>query len=285
VKNFLKKTYIKIITKSFKFFEKFFHIHITPVHYFSPIPTTHKLHPKVYDKVFNMAGIDWNVDEQLSALDKIFKKYVHEFIPEENLGLSLVDAFILYAMIREKKPKKMIEIGSGDTTLISLQALEQNAKEGSDYFFQAVEPYPSEKLLSINNDRFQLIPQKIQDIPLETIQSVDLLFIDSSHVSKIDSDVNCEILEIIPQLKKGALIHWHDIVIPANYWKDWVDHGNMFFNESYMVHAFMLFNNSFKILWASRYMKLNHTQTLHQHFPYLKDAHRLTSFWIERTKY
>ena len=116
------------------------------------------------------------------------------------------------------------------------------------------------------------------------LATADLLFIDSSHVSKIDSDVSYEILEIIPKLKIGSLIHWHDIVIPTNSWKEWIDNGNMFWNESYMVHAFMLFNSSFKTIWTPRYMQFNHYKEMEQIFSYLEKNHHLTSFWIERVK-
>jgi len=279
----LKKIYLKFKSVGFKFVEKYLHLHITPVHYYSPIPATYEIDSSVYNKIFDATGIDWNLDEQCRYLKEIFVKYSGEFIPPPNTGLSLVDTFILYAMVREKKPKKMIEIGSGESTLITLKALERNAKEGYDYSFKAIEPYPNEKLKSIKNDRFQLITKKLQEIPAQNFDSVDILFIDSSHVCKINSDVNYEILEIIPQLKKGCLVHWHDIAMPGNYRKDWIDHGNMFFNESYVVHAFMLFNNSFKILWASRYMQLKHLNLLRSRFSYLEDAHHLSSFWIERT--
>jgi hypothetical protein len=122
----------------------------------------------------------------------------------------------------------------------------------------------------------------LQDVPVEFFGQADLLFIDSTHVSKIGSDVNYEILEIIPTLKPGALVHWHDIVIPSNYWEEWVRQGNQFWNESYMVHAFMLFNNEFETLWGARYMQLTFPEQMGKTFPYLIDEHRIMSFWIRR---
>lgn len=270
--------------KSFKFFEKYFRLHITPVHFYSPIPTVHELSSNVFEKVFDCKGIDWNMDEQFEYLRRIFPKYAREFDPLPNTGLSLVDAFILYAMVREKKPAKMIEIGAGDTTKISLKALKMNKDEGFPYRFYSIEPYPRKDLKQIEQEGFELIDKKVQDVDIKLLSSVDILFIDSSHVSKINSDVNYEILEIIPHLEIGSVVHWHDILIPNNYWKDWINHGNMFWNESYMLHAFLLFNESFKVIWASRYMQLNHFDDLSNEFKYLNRDHRLTSFWIERVK-
>lgn len=221
--------------------------------------------------------------EQLEYLQKTFPRYKDEYTPLKNTGLSLVDAFVLYAIIREKKPRVMIEVGAGETTKISLKALQLNRNEGHSFEFYSIEPYPGEELRRIHDQNFELIDRKLQQVNIELLSSADLLLIDSSHVSKIDSDVNYEILEIIPKLKIGSLVHWHDIVIPTNYWKDWIDHGNMFWNESYMVHSFMLFNSSFKIIWAARYMQLNYFEKMKKVFSYLNNTHRLMSFWIQRT--
>jgi hypothetical protein len=258
---------------------------ITPVDYYSPIPNTCELDPKLFEKIYDDTGMDWNVSGQLDYLDKIFSKYSEEYTPAANPGLTLVDSFILYAMIRETKPKVMIEVGSGETTKISLQAIEMNEKEGMDCMFYAVEPYPTEFLRQIVKKNFKLIDKKVEEVDIGFLITADLFFIDSSHVLKIGSDVSYEILEIVPKLKKGAMIHWHDIMIPGNYWKDWVYKGSMFWNESYVLHAFILFNDAFRITWASRYMQLNHAEAMKKQFPYFnRQKHRCTSFWIQKVK-
>lgn len=178
----------------------------------------------------------------------------------------------------------MIEVGAGDTTYIAMKALELNRKEGFGFSFVTIEPYPRADIKTFSSTGFQLLQKKLQDVELNFFKDVDILFIDSSHVCKINSDVNYEILEVIPSLKVGALIHWHDIPMPQNYWKDWLETGTMFWNESYLLHAFLLFNNSFKISWASNYMKLNYYPELAKEFSYLVPDHRLSSFWIERTQ-
>jgi hypothetical protein len=97
--------------------------------------------------------------------------------------------------------------------------------------------------------------------------------------------VNYELLEVVPKLKTGAVVHWHDIMMPTNYWEDWTRQGTKFWNESYLLHAFMLFNDTFKIMWASRYMQLNNRLLLKNKFSFFDpDKHRCTSFWIKKIK-
>jgi len=280
----IKRFIYRQIKKNFRFFEKHLKVHLLPIRFDSPIPITYELTSDVFEKIYACKGIDWNLNEQLDYLSTIFPRYQPEFTPRPNTGLSLVDSFVLYAMIREKKPKLMIEIGAGESTKISLEALQANKKEGHDCKLYSIDPYPSDYLKEIKQKNFQLLEKKVQDVDISFFTSADLLFIDSTHISKIGSDVNYEILEIIPNLRPGVLIHWHDIVMPNNYWEYWIRQSNMFWNESYMVHAFMLFNDSFKTIWAARYMQLNHSEKIAKQFPQFQTNHKLSSFWIERVK-
>jgi len=281
----IKKIVLFVAAKIFQFFERYFHVHITPVGYYSPIPNTCKLNEEIFEKIYDDKGLDLNVSEQMQNLSEIFPKYLAEYTPSANLGLTLVDSFILYAMIREKKPGLVVEVGSGDSTKIALQALERNFNGGLKTEFIAIEPYPKKHLRTISKNYFKLVEKEVQNIEVERLNSADLLFIDSSHVSKIGSDVNYEILELVPNLKKGAIIHWHDIMFPTNYWRDWTLRGNMFWNESYMLHAFLLFNDSFRVIWASRYMQIYHSEKMVAQFPWFDASkHRCTSFWIQKVK-
>lgn len=277
---------VRTIAKTlFRFTERRLGVHITPVHYYSPIPDVGRLPKKVFDEVNDCRGLEFHHAEQHRNLEHVFSEYLEEFLPEANSGLSQVDAFILYSLIRLKKPRVLIEIGSGESTKVSLSALMMNRKDGIHSRFVAIEPFPRDFLRAIDEKSFQLIESKVQDVPLSTFADADILFIDSSHVSKIGSDVNYEIFNIIPRLKVGALVHWHDIMIPADYPRVWIETGRMFWNESYVVHAFMLYNKSFRVIWASRYMQLNDAERLARIFPYFKPENpdqQLSSFWIER---
>jgi hypothetical protein len=180
----------------------------------------------------------------------------------------------------------MVEIGSGQSTLIALKALKVNAEEGYECEFTAVEPYPSQFLLDISDSFFTLLKSKVQDVPVTRFSDVDLLFIDSSHVSKFGSDVNYEILEILPSLKVGAYVHWHDIVIPCDYPLFWLKRG-YFWTESYLLETFLSFNSSFEIQWASKYMQTRRLSELAEIFNFVDindPTEQNSSFWIKRTK-
>lgn len=266
----------------FRFFERWLDLHVTPNDYYSPIPSVKDIPADLHDRPFSMVGVDMNLKGQLALLDEVLLPLMDEYKPEPNGGLSLADAFVLYALLRARKPALMVEIGGGDSTFISMAALERNRAEGHGCHFTCIEPYPRPFLKEARWPGFELVEAKVQDVPLHVFDGADILFIDSSHVSKVGSDVNHEIFELVPRMKPGSLIHWHDIVIPTNYWRDWTESGTQFWNESYLLHAFLMFNTEFRILWSARWLRLALPGHLEAAFPFLQPGHRLTSFWVER---
>ena len=111
----------------------------------------------------------------------------------------------------------------------------------------------------------------------------DILFIDSSHVVRIGGDVLYELLEILPQLAVGVVVHLHDIFMPAEYPKNWVLKNKRFWSEQYLLQAFLAFNKDFEVLWGSSYMHLMHPEMLEAAFPsYRRDRWWPASFWIRR---
>lgn len=274
----------KLARRSFHFLERHLDLHVTANEYYSPIPSVKDLTPEVYEREFSMMGVEMNDGGQLDLLDTAFGRYADEYVPQANGGLSLADAFALYALIRERKPRKMVEIGGGDSTLIAMRAVEKNRQEGHPCHFTCIEPYPRPFLREAHWPDYELVTELVQNVPVAMFADADIVFIDSSHVSKIGSDVNYEMLEIVPHTQVGCLIHWHDIVLPTNYWKDWTELSGQFWNESYMLHAFLLFNDAFSVRWAARYMQRRYPDKLQKRFSYLTAEHRLTSFWVERVR-
>ena len=285
MKNVLKKIRSFLKYKIFIVLEKYFKIHITKANYYSPIPELSKLNKNDYGKIQSSAlKLDKN---KFKLYLNQFEIYLKEYMPLTNPGLSRIDSFILFSTIRRQKPKKIIEIGSGFSTKVILSALDFNKKELNLCKLISVEPYPKTFLKEIERSDFQLLTEKIQHVDLDLFKDADILFIDSSHVSKFNSDVNMEIFQIIPKLKKGAYIHWHDIMIPNDYPEYWIKDGNKFWNENYLVHAFMLFNESFEILWPSRFMQDYHPEIVKEFFEEFDENNlddQLSSFWVRRIK-
>jgi predicted O-methyltransferase YrrM len=268
--------------------------------YDSPVPDLNFLNENIWINRSEMVGVNINQDNQLKLLEIFVDKYKEEYceIPNyktqnkeeyfiHNGAFDSVDGEILYCMIREFKPKIMIEIGSGNSTLLALKALNKNQELSNEQFeFNAIEPYPSELLKNGIIGLTKLCSEFVQNLPLDfflKLQENDILFIDSSHVLKTGSDVKFEILEVLPRLRKGVIIHFHDILLPAEYHKKWILDEKWFWNEQYILQAFLAFNNSFEVLWSGSYMHLNLPDKLKEAFEsYDKSKIWPGSFWIRK---
>ena len=275
--------------------------HVTPVHFYYPIPDTRELHDEILNRRTELKGININEKTQLGLLSYFEENYKDEYdrIPKEETGVPYeyylnngafgsVDGEILYCMIRHFKPRKVFEIGSGYSTCLAAQTSLENKKNGVHTELHAFEPYPNFILQKGFQGLSYLHEIKIQDLSLSAFDDLkgnDILFIDSSHVLKIGSDVQYEYLEVIPRLNKGVIVHVHDIFLPAEYPKKWLKEEHLFWNEQYLLQAFLQFNDSFEIIWAGSYMHINYPTRLRAAF---NSYDPLTvwpgSFWMRRIK-
>jgi predicted O-methyltransferase YrrM len=265
-------------------------IHITRDYFYEPIANRQEIDPALWDNPSHLSGLDRNTDEQLAFLRDICALgYLDEYHRLPSLtsspvgysrdgGFGGIDGALLYATIRKFRPARIMEIGAGQSTLLSTLTLKANGGEGR---LTAIDPYPQPYLRALDDPRFTLIEEKVERVPLsffDVLNSDDILFIDSSHVIKIGSDVIYEILEILPRLRPGVLIHIHDIFLPHHYPKQWVLNDRKNWTEQYLVQAFLAFNSSFKIFWSSAMMETWHRDKLLPHFPNLGGA----SLWLRR---
>ena len=192
-------------------------------------------------------------------------------------------------MIREKKPAKLVEIGSGGSTQIIASALKMNFLDNSRKSqLISIEPYPRDFLRKLSTDdrdfmEFSLIEQKVQEIDLsifESLQENDIIFVDSSHVFKPGSDVEFEFLQIYPNLKKCVLVHIHDIFFPYDYPIEWNLKESRYWNEQYFLETFLQFNRKFEIL-ASLSMVSHQENSVFLDTIDVYDKSRLPgSFWM-----
>lgn len=291
----------RLIKKTFLFQQRL-GFHITYCHFYEPIPDTRTLKDDLQSKHFEVIGVNFNEENQLKLLSLFVSKYKAEYdsfpknktsTPHEyyinNGSFESVDGEILYCMIRLFKPKNIFEIGSGNSTYLSAQAILKNKKDGNhECELIAFEPNPNDFLKVGFPGLSKLIPVKIEDVSISEfskLQENDILFIDSSHVLKIGGDVQYEYLEILPRLSKGVIVHIHDIFLPAEYPKEWVLKDYRFWTEQYLLHAFLAFNDSFEILWAGSYMHLRHPDKLEAAISsYKRDERWPGSFWMRKIK-
>jgi hypothetical protein len=299
VKKVLKMAQGFFFTKGFYFFERF-GFHVLPVHYYSPIPDTRILRrkPELWSRELPLDALDLNINEQKNLLETIYRLFHEEYMafssertndPTQyhlnNGSFGFVSGQMHYGIIRHFKPKKVIEIGSGYSTLASLVALRKNAEEGYQYEFITIDPYPPSVIKNDTLGIKQLIPKKVEDIDIEFFDRLsenDILFIDSSHTVKIGGDVNFLILEVLPRLKKGVIVHIHDIQFPYEYFESYALENHLFWQEQYLVQAFLAYNNAFKILWCASYMHYKYPELLTKYFsPYPRNRVP-TSLYIQK---
>lgn len=250
-----------------------------PGHYYSPIISIDNIKERE-DNIWNkfetdgIEGINLNTQSQIELIKRNLSKFYNEMLFKsdkqenvryyfENDFYSYTDGIILYSMIRHFKPKRIIEIGSGFSSAVMLDTNEFHFNNEINLTF--IEPYPDRlKSLMSENDKKQnkIIEIDSQLVELgyfDKLEAGDILFIDSTHVSKTGSDVNYILFEILPRLRKGVLIHFHDIFYPFEYPKEWVFQGRNW-NEDYILRAFLLYNNKFEILLFSDYIHKHHKE-------------------------
>jgi predicted O-methyltransferase YrrM len=186
--------------------------------------------------------------------------------------------------MRHCRPKRIVEIGSGYSSCVMLDTNKEFFQESIQLTF--IEPYPDVLRGLLNPEdatRCTIIPQKVQDVPLEVFEQLepgDMLFIDSSHVSKAGSDVHYELFQILPRLKRGVFIHVHDIFDGFEYPEEWLREGRAW-NEAYLLRAFLQFNSAFRIVLFNTLMERLKREWFAAHIP---DCLKNTggSIWLEK---
>ncbi len=235
-------------------------------HFYQPIPNRQEIMTYA-GKERPLSSIEWHLDKQTELVKYLLEKYALEFnnkeifsafgYSEDSSGLISGDAEVLYAMVREKKPDRVIEIGSGGSTKIIAAALKMNFIENSQKSqLISIEPYPQDFLkdfANVSKDflEFSLLTQKVEAVDLsvfESLQTNDILFVDSSHVFKSGSDVEFEFLQVYPRLQTGVLVHIHDIFFPYDYPIEWNLKESRYWNEQYFLETFLQFNKKFEVL-------------------------------------
>ncbi len=262
-------------------------------HYYEPLFNPDHLHHKLSEDR-SLPGLDLNELGQLNFVrslacaDELRDLNLSERRSDtndfsfQNSSFGSGDAEFLYQLIRHILPKRMIEIGSGNSTKIACLALEKNQELfDADCEHICIEPYEMPWLEDLGPE---IMRQRVEDCPLslfETLESGDLLFIDSSHMIRPQGDVLFEYLTILPVLKSGVFVHIHDIFTPKDYPKTWIVEENRFWNEQYLLEALLTGTSKFKVVAALNFLTHHHFQELKSVCPYLTEDREPGSFYIQ----
>lgn len=271
---------------------------ILPVadHYYEPLinPRKHLSTPLNHERI--LPGIDMNVNEQLALLasfkyEKELKAFPHEKTDRleyfyNNESFLSGDSEYLYNMVRHFKPRKIVEIGSGLSTLMAQNALNANRIEDTNYTCRhiCIEPYeiPWLEILPI-----EVVRKKVEEInrsEFDELQPNDILFIDSSHIIRPQGDVLFEYLYLLPIIPSGVLVHVHDIFTPRDYLDRWIIKEHRLWNEQYLLEAFLTYNNAFKVIGAVNFLTHNHRALISKKCPILAQQpyREPGSFWMRK---
>jgi predicted O-methyltransferase YrrM len=203
--------------------------------------------------------------------------YVHN----PNFGAG--DAELYYLMIRNKKPKRIIEIGSGYSTQLCRLALEKNREEGAGCALTCIEPFEMPFLDTLVG--ITVIRKQVETISIDlfkTLEANDILFIDSSHIIRPGNDLLFIYFQILPILQKGVLIHIHDIFTPRHYPHEWLTKKMRFWNEQYLLEAFLYNNEGFQILFTLNHLVKEDFEAASKTLIHLKEDSEPSSFWMEK---
>jgi hypothetical protein len=270
-----------------------------PGHFYSPVVDVDELRSqeaRVWPPAPTVAGIDFNDAYHLRVLREYFPALYPEFAyPRESDGdplhfyldndqFSWLDCRALFVLLRAWRPPRFVEVGSGFSTLLVADVNRRFL--GGSLKISCIEPYPREALRSPALGLERLIERKVQEVghePFAELDAGDVLFIDSSHVAKTGSDVNHLCFEVLPRLKPGVRIHFHDIFLPSDYPKPWALDENRSWNEQYVLRALLMFSSCFRVLFGSSYAFAAHPVALREA---LRDPDGACygggSLWIEK---
>jgi len=262
-------------------------------HYYEP-QFDNRLPKKPLSQDRILPGIDWNITGQLRILDTLTFSQELADVPQNksktlefylnNNTFESGDAEYWYQLIRAVKPKRIFEVGSGHSTLMAIKAIRRNHEQDHNYKCKhvCIEPYENSWL---EETGVSVVRKLIEDVELSffcELEENDIFFIDSSHIIRPQGDVLYMYLEILPILNKGVIVHVHDIFSPKNYPKQWLEDEVKFYNEQYLLEAFLSHNSNWEIIGSLNLLHHNYYEKLKLVAPFLTPDIEPGSFYIHK---
>jgi predicted O-methyltransferase YrrM len=277
-----------------------------PGHFYSPLPSPEdvaRYAPGAWARgPESLHGVDLDVPGQLAmvaALGPFTRDLAFDADPGgatryywDNDGFGPGDAVALAAMMRYARPQRIVEVGAGYSTAVMLDVAERYLSAQPE--ITCIDPEP-QRLRSLIREgdlaRLVLHESIVQDMPVSLftrLEAGDILFIDSSHVLKLGSDVAHLLFEVLPRIAPGVLVHIHDIACSFEYPVDWYEEGRAW-NEAPALRAFLSFNPAFRIRYFSDYLMRFQREAIEAHMPLalrrprdVPEGNTSVSFWMAR---
>ena len=251
---------------------------VFPKHYYVPFPDLRELRRTRlrWSKRSDMRGVALDLDEQVQTLERLVQPFESEYRGNASFrtgtegafgpGFGYVEAQALHGFLRSTKPARILEVGSGISTYCMLAATGRNAAEGAPAAITCVEPFPSDW---VRKAPIRLIQSKVEEVELELFDTLgpgDFLFVDSTHALRVGGDVLRIINEILPRLRPGVYVHFHDIYLPYDFQRD-ADRSLFQWLETAMLHAYLIDNRRMKIVMCLSCLHYDRKADLRRVFP------------------
>ena len=265
--------------------------HVQPYRFDSAIPTRADVNVAALSQRRMLPGILLDPAVYLPLVDELahFSPELSDIPNEAAPGVSFcfrngaygeLDAVTLYCMVRHLKPKRLIEVGCGYSSRMIDRASRKNKEDGAPCECTFIEPYPPADFLD-SPPLGRFIKSKVETVPLDLFKELgpgDVLFIDTSHVLKAQNDCCRELLEIIPSLAPGVVVHVHDIFTPYDYPAEWLFERQFPFNEQYGLECLLSDSPRYEVILPVYLLWIEHRAAITRLLPSAENP--AAAFWF-----
>jgi hypothetical protein len=261
--------------------------------FYSPLPDRRQLPDSLWSGPAELPGVELNVDGGLALLREM-APYLAEFTTAvqqasgfrlDNGTYETGDAETLFAMLRQFKPARVLELGSGTSSHIISAALRTNQADGNRSTYRVFDPYPWQATELGPASGVEVVALGATEVPpseYAALEPGDVLFVDTTHTVKTGGDVNHLLLEVVPRLPAGVIVHFHDIFLPYEYPREWVVEMRLAWAEQYLLQAFLAFNRQFEVLLPVHALARTARDELDRLIPGFHRGAAPGAFWIRR---